>query len=100
MHNCDVLVHDDSTVDDLIDVIEGISINLNRKSEVRKMFVLLQQDRHHLHVRSQHDRLATQHGCDQLQHETQLRWITREDLGKVRPRESLHQTSPRTTRFW
>mgnify|MGYP000931569679 CR=1 FL=1 len=41
LHNADVLIHDDSTVDDLIDVIEGNAYIYLRKQKVHKMLVLL-----------------------------------------------------------
>jgi len=41
MHNADVLVYDDSTVDDLIDIVEGTFPLIHREQKVYQMFVLL-----------------------------------------------------------
>ena len=42
IHNADILIHDDSSVDDLIDVIEGIHVLYRRQPKVRGLSVLLQ----------------------------------------------------------
>jgi small GTP-binding protein len=41
IHNADILIHDDSSVDDLIDVIEGNNVDKLRKPKVCGLLVLL-----------------------------------------------------------
>lgn len=46
VHNVDVLIREDITVDDLIDVIEGILFCITRQPKVCEVLVRVQQDRY------------------------------------------------------